>query len=155
MADGASAPPIEVAIRPEKPFIETRDGRQELNFDLLVRNATEVSYRLVAIRLSAFDRSGKLELVRELNENGHPPAIELVGERILPPNRIIDIYQPFFAFGSDLDLQRMHFELLFMELGHAAPPIALTADRHVGIDAFPRHYWSAAASFAPSHQYSR
>jgi len=144
------APDIRIATMPERPFIERRDGQQLINFDLLVRNLGPKPYTLVSIKLQVFDGGGHLELERELNENGRPPALDMIGVRLLLPGKTLDVFQPFCAFDGSVAVSRMHLELLFMEQGHAAPPAAITADRLISVDMRPMAYNPAAFSL-PLH----
>ena len=131
---------IQVSILPRRPLIERRRGQQIVNFDLLVNNAGAITYKLVCIRLKLFDRNGKLEVERELNENGKPPALDSIGQLLLPPGGVIDLYQPFYSFSPEVEVDRMHFELLFMKEGHSAPPVAIGADAIATTDARPEVY---------------
>jgi hypothetical protein len=135
---------IQIVPRPEGPFIERRDSRQFVNFDLLVRNNTQRAFRLVAIRLAVIDRTGRLELARELNENGKPPALDMIGDRVIPGGALVDIYQPFYEFGPEVDLTRMRMEFLFMEAAKPAPPVSIVADRVIAVNVQPRKYYPAA-----------
>lgn len=119
---------IQIARSPYRPFIERRNGQQLINFDLFVKNVGTKKYNLVSIKLKVFDSDDRLELGRELNENGRPPALDMIGERLLQPGKVLDVFQPFYAFDAAVDVHRMHFELLFMKEGHAVPPAAITAD---------------------------
>ena len=141
---------IQIVRRPDRPFIERRYGQQLINFDLLIQNSGTKKYDLVSIKLQVFDSGGRLELERELNENGRPPALDMIGERVLPPGKVLDVFQPFYAFDSAVDVSRMHLELLFMEQGHAAPPAAITADELVSVDVRPRSFDPTAFSL-PLH----
>ncbi len=138
---------LRVAVSPARPFIEQRGKEQRVNFDLLVQNGSTVSYDLIAIRVSVFDRAGRLELKRELNENGRPPALNVVGDRQLRPGGVIDVYQPFYEFGPEIELGRMHLECLFNETGHVAPSVPLSADATVSVDVAPQDY--APDAFLP------
>jgi hypothetical protein len=133
-------PEIAVTAAPGRPFIEMRGDQQHINFDLLVRANGQKVYRLVCIRLRVYDRSGSLEVERELNENGRPPALDLVGDRLLKPGNVMDIYQPFNSFGPEVDASMMRFELLFMAQEHAAPPVVMNADATATIEVRPRPY---------------
>ena len=141
---------FEVASRPEQPFVERRNSQQLINFDVLVKNVGTKTYNLVSIKLQVFDRGNHLELRRELNENGRPPALDIIGERLLQPGKVLDVFQPFYTFDAAVDVSRMHFEFLFMEQGHSAPPAAITADELISVDVQPRHYDPAAFSL-PLH----
>ena len=133
-------PEIAVTAAPGRPFIEMRGDQRHINFDLLVRDNGQKVYRLVCIRLGVYDRSGRLELERELNENGKPPALDMVGDRLLKPGSVMDVYQPFNSFGPEVDASMMRFELLFMEQEHEAPPIVINADATATIEVKPRPY---------------
>jgi hypothetical protein len=149
-SDSLKTGTLEVVTKPTSPFIENHKDQQYLNFDLLVKNTGHTVYALVAIKLSVFDGKGRLEIKREMNENGRPPALNVIGERLLRPGAVIDIFQPFYAFDSDVDLNRMHFDLLFMREGHPALPAPFTADEIVSVDAHPRSY-NPASYCLPLH----
>jgi hypothetical protein len=135
------APTLSVAVMPERPFIERRGSEQRLNFDLIVDNDGGAALRLVAVRLTVFDDANRVVLAREISENGHPPAIELVGRRTLPPGETLDIFNPFFAFDGDVPLHRLRYELSFMR-GDRRPgmPLAFDADLIRSIDVYPTEY---------------
>ena len=131
---------IQVNVLPGQPLIERRRGQQIVNFDLLVTNTDTIPYKLVCIRLKLFDRDGRLEVERELNENGKPPALNSIGQRLLKPGGVIDVYQPFYSFSREVQVHKMHFELLFMKEGHSTPPVAISADAMATADALPEVY---------------
>jgi len=131
---------IQVRVLPRRQLIERRKGQQIVNFDLLVHNTGAITYRLVCIRLKLFDQNGRLEVERELNENGKPPALDSVGQRLLTPDATIDIYQPFYSFSPEVRLDTMRFELLFMKEGHPSPPVTISADVMASADAHPEAY---------------
>lgn len=137
---GTTSPPLQVVVRPEEPFVEQRNGRQIVNFDLLVRNESSTAYELVGLKISVFDRAERLEVERELSENRHPPALNVVGERRLAAGSAIDIFQPFVDFGPEVELGRIHVDCLFNRAGHAAAPVALSADAIASINVRPRAY---------------
>lgn len=139
-AAGPARGDLQIDWTPRRPFIERRGAQQLVNFDVLARNAGAQSYRLVAIRLAVFDRDGRLELARELNENGRPPAIDTVGDRLLPGGGVIDIYQPFVAFDSSIHLHRMRLTFLFMSGDHPSLPVELSPDETATIDVYPVDY---------------
>ena len=143
-ADAGSHEDIQIVTRPNQLLIERRDDRQLVNSDFLIINHASKSYRLVAIKMSVFDRSGKLELARELNENGKPPALDMVGERILAAGAVIDVYQPFYEFGGELDLDRLHMEFLFLDAEKSASPVSIAVDQIASTDLRPRQAALAA-----------
>lgn len=134
---------LRVISRPVRPFVELRDGQQMVNFDLLVENSGVDTYRMVGIKLAVFDQNGRLELAREVNENGNPPSIAVIGDRVLPAKRVIDVYQPFYRFDANAELYRLKYQLLFMRDDHRSPPVALNADEIITLDVFPTAYHPA------------
>ncbi|MDQ2833038.1 MAG: M23 family metallopeptidase [Acidobacteriota bacterium] len=131
---------LEASISPITPLIEIRGQQQNVNVDLLIRNRGAESYQLIALRLAVFDQHGKLEMERELNENGTPPALPIVGDLALPAAGAIDLYQPFTTFDRSLDLSTMRFTLLFGKAGQNAAAIPLTSSATVIIDVHPKNY---------------
>ena len=149
-ADFQLSQEIQIVSKPDRPFIERRKGQQLINFDLLIKNVGIKTYNLISIKLQVFDSGGHLEVERELNENGRPPALDMIGERLLQPSKVLDLFQPFYAFDAAVDVSRMHFDFLFMEQGHAALPAAITADEIISGDVRPREY-NPAAFLLPLH----
>jgi hypothetical protein len=146
----AQTPDLSVTAHIERPYIEKRGPQQIVNFDLLVHNRGDVAYDLVALRLTVRDREGKIELIRELNENGKPPALDVLGQRHLSPGADLDIFQPFTVFDPDIDLTTLHFDLLLMKPGHAPLPVPLSADAILAIDVHP-HDYSPPSYLLPLH----
>jgi len=140
----AESSPFRISLSPISPFIEIRNRRKIVNFDVIAQNRSAVAYRLVCIRLKVYDGSGRLEIERELNNNGNPPGLDVIGQTLLGPDGILDIYQPFNSFGSEIDPYRMQFELLFMKEGEPVPPVVITADASAIVEVRPRQYIPAA-----------
>ena len=139
-ADGG-ARELDVTILPGRPFIERRGAEQRLNFDLIVDNDGPAPLRLVAVRLTVFDRADRVVLAKEIAENGHPPAIDLVGQRSLPSGGTLDIFNPFFSFEGDVPLYRLRYELSFMRRDRRpGVPLAFDADVIRKVDVFPVDY---------------
>jgi hypothetical protein len=142
-SNAAESSPLNISLSPFSPYIEIRNGRKTVNFDLIVQNRSAITYQLVCIRLKIYDRNGRLEIEKELNENGNPPALEVIGPRLLVPGGILDIYQPFYSFEPEIDLHRMQFELLFMRQGDPLPPVIFTSDASAIVEVLPRQYTPA------------
>jgi hypothetical protein len=75
-----------------------------------------------------------LEIEWELNNKGNPPGLDLIGNTLLASDDILNIYQPFYTFGSEIKLFRMQFELLFMKEGVPVPPAIISLDASVVVD---------------------
>lgn len=52
---------------PEKPIIESRDGNQFLNFDLIVRNTSKLTLHLSEIQLAVYGATHSLVMAKSLN----------------------------------------------------------------------------------------
>ena len=139
----AAAQSLTVTPHPAVPFVERRAHQQFLNFDLLIANPEPVGYTLIALKLAVYNSAGQLQLRRELNRNGHPPALDLVAPSPVPSGHVIDVFEPFTTFDDTIDLARLELTLLFNRTGHPAPPIPLTADKVLSLTLHPRAYASA------------
>jgi hypothetical protein len=134
----AAAADLVVAIAPARPIIEYRQHEKIVNFDILVVNRSTTAYRLVAVRLEVFGRDGLIEVSRQLNGNGRPAALQTIGSLRLGPGETADYFQPFERFSDQVDLHRMHIELLFMAGDRTASPIPFDADVQLETDVMPR-----------------
>jgi hypothetical protein len=136
----AAAAPLTVIAIPPAPFIELRRDHQMVQADLLVRNNTGAQLTLAALKLRVFDNHDRLVLMRELDPNGKPPAIDMMNARALPPHSTVDFFLPFTRFDGAARLHRLHIDLLFMRAGHAPLPVPFSADQVASIDLLPRAY---------------
>lgn len=141
---------IVAKVVPHPPTIEHTKLGQALNFDILLTNKEDVPYRLALITLKVYDHAGALESVRVFGENGHPPAIDIVGPRDLKAHESIDVFQPFTAFDSAVELHRLHYRLGFVRDGKRAPAILLDPDATVEFDVYPLNE-HPAAYYLPMH----
>jgi hypothetical protein len=107
--------PVKVIFRPERPLIERRDALQLVNFDFVLENTGSKPLHLNRIEISIFDSEGKLELRRELDENGRPSGMTTIEVRDLPPGGAIGIFNPFSAFGDEITLAKLSYEFFFNE----------------------------------------
>jgi hypothetical protein len=71
-----SAPSI-VMVRsaPEQPIVEVRDGKQFLNFDMVVQNASRLTLRISQIELSVYDPAHQLVMRKAINTDAFAPAL--------------------------------------------------------------------------------
>src|ERR1700736_6787877 len=98
---------VTVTFEPSIPLIEHRDGRQLLNFDLVVTNRGGHRLRLTEIEVSVFDSAGNLVMRKAVNSNGLAPGIETVARPQLDPGEIADISNPFYSLAEELPVGRM------------------------------------------------
>lgn len=112
----APAPvPVKVTVKPERPLIERRDTLQSINFDFALENTGSKPLHLNRIEISIFDREGKLELRRELDENGRPSGMTTIEMRDLPAGGAIGIFNPFSTFGDEITLAKLSYQFFFNE----------------------------------------
>jgi hypothetical protein len=133
-------PIVAVSVVPSIPFIESRESSQIVNADLLVHNNGQVALKLAAIRLKVFDKAGKLEIAREINGNGRPPALAAMGDLLLEPGKTVDLYQPFDRFDAAVDLSRLELELIFIPAREPTPPVVLIGEASVKVELRPKHF---------------
>jgi peptidase M23-like protein len=110
-----AAAPVKVTVKPERPLIERRDALQSINFDFLLENTGSKPLHLNRIEISIFDSGGKLELRRQVDENGHPSGMTTIETRDLPAGAAIGLFNPFFSFGDDITLTKLSYQLFFNE----------------------------------------
>ncbi len=143
-AASVAAPVVGVSAIPARPYIEQRGDSRSVNADLIVHNDGAMALKLAVIREQLFDAHGKLELEREVNANGNPPALAAMGDPVVPAHGIADFYQPFDRYDAALDLSRIRLTLVFLEAGKPVPPVALTGDAIAMIDLYPRRFQPAS-----------
>jgi murein DD-endopeptidase MepM/ murein hydrolase activator NlpD len=104
---------VTVTFEPSIPLIEHRDGRQLLNFDLVVVNRGGHRLRLTEIEVSVFDSAGNLVMRKAVNSNGLAPGIEAVARPQLDAGEIADIFNPFYSLAEELPVGRMEYALRY------------------------------------------
>lgn len=134
--DGMS--PISVKSSPFQPWVERDDREQRLNFDLLVHNGSGENLVLARLIAQVYDRTGRLVVQREVNGNGSPPAIAIVGGVQVTAGADVDIFEPFEVFSPEVDLHRVDLELLFLPQGAAVPPVLISSRYAAHISVSPR-----------------
>ena len=86
---------VKISHRPETPLIETVDGRNVANFDLIIENTGKDTLSITKILMKAFDSEGNLVKEKFLDANGTAPSIAIVSKRELLPMGRINVFNPF------------------------------------------------------------
>ncbi len=106
----AQQPPFTVEVQPDPVYIEHSDGEQLLNFDFVVTNHTAEPVTVGTIQVSVYDRAGKLQARKFVNNNGARPSIETIGSTTFEPNQARLVFNPLFNFDRSLELASLEFE---------------------------------------------
>lgn len=109
LGGAAAAPVIAIKPMPEHPIVETRDGRDFVNFDMVVRNQSNLTLRIAKLEVSAYDASGALVQRRALNTDAFAPSIAVIGNQLMAPGQGLDVFNPFPEFDARLPLDRLTF----------------------------------------------
>ena len=114
----SSQAPVRITIHPERPLIEHRGTLQLLNFDFQLENTGSKPLHLNRIEISVRDNTGKLILRRELDENGQPAGITTIAQREVPAGERIPVFNPFYAFGPEVRLEKLSYTFFFNDPGY-------------------------------------
>lgn len=101
---------LRVITRPEKPYIEKSTAGQVLNCDFIVENLSAEKWRIKKIEVSVFDNAGKLVTRKFVDESG---SIQTIPNRELEGKTSALIFNPFFLFDHQVELQTLRYELTF------------------------------------------
>jgi len=104
-----ASPVATIRFAPERPIIETRNGNQFVNFDMLVRNVTTVTLRISQVELGVYDSTHQLVLRRSINTDAFAASIDVIGKKTLAPDEILDVFNPFSEFESDMPLSELQY----------------------------------------------
>lgn len=109
------APPV-VTIRsaPERPIVEVRDGDKFLNFDMMVRNTSNLTLRISQIELSVFDSAHQLALRKSINTDAFAPSIAVIGKQVLAPGETLDVFNPFSQFEAQVPLTDLEYSFCLL-----------------------------------------
>jgi hypothetical protein len=113
-AETPSLPLVTIQLAPERPIIETRDGNQFLNFDLIVRNASSLTLRVSEIQLAVYDSTHSLVMMKSLNTDAFAPSIAVIGKQTMAPGEHLDVFNPFFRFDSTVPLSELRYSFCLL-----------------------------------------
>jgi hypothetical protein len=89
------SPALIIRSAPERPIVEVRDSNEFLNFEMLVRNASESTLRISQIELSVYDSAHDLVLRKSIKTEAFAPSIAVIGKQILAPGETLDVFNPY------------------------------------------------------------
>ena len=104
---------ISVSVLPAAVYREETNGSAVLHFDLQVTNSSETSFTLSAIDYLGLADDGSVVLRRTVDEHGLRPGIEVIPERVVPPDRPTVVFNPLYAFPASLGLSRLQLRCHF------------------------------------------
>jgi hypothetical protein len=130
---------VRLTIEPKEAYGEIRGTQQLVNFDLLLHNGGTRPLRINKIQVSVYDSSGVLAFRRSLDENGRPSGISTMPERVVPAGGVLDVFNPFYSFGEEMPLARLHYEIFFETLEQKEPNMLDFVAKLEG-DVYPKLY---------------
>ena len=108
------SPVLTIQSAPERPIIELRETNQFLNFDLIVRNVSRLTFRLSEIQLAVYDSTHSLVMMKFLNTDAFAPSIEVIGKQTMAPGEQLDVFNPFFRFDSTVPLAELRYSFCLL-----------------------------------------
>jgi hypothetical protein len=123
----AEAPGVTISAAPERPIVEQRGDSHLLNFDMIVRNNGNQTYRIAKIELSVYDAGRVLAARKALNTDAFAPSIAVIGEQLLAPGKGLDIFNPFSQFEAAMPLARLRYDVCLLREN---TPAQQGANRH-------------------------
>lgn len=146
---------VDIKVLPQVPLIEKDRFSQYLNFDLTIRNTSKHILDLSEMEISVIDAKGNLILRKSLNSNGQAPSIKLVGNTIIKPGEIIDIFNPFYNFLSGIPLSYLKYDFRFNyadtqpEWNNNKERLPIDFDTSITIMIRPKFYIDKTTLFLP------
>jgi hypothetical protein len=112
--EAASQSPVRITAVPDPAYIERDIGSQYVNFDLVFENTGNERLRVNRIDLVVLDKAGAVAVRRYLSvSNGMSPGIQTIPSLTIEPRRMITIFNPFFSFAADVDLNTLSYDFTF------------------------------------------
>lgn len=107
---------LSITPRPERIYIEKSAAGQMIHCDFIVENLTAENWQIQQIELSVLDKVGKLSLRKFVNESG---SIQTIPNRKLVGKTSALIFNPFFLFSHNIELQALHFRFTLVSTTNA------------------------------------
>ena len=119
----APADVLQLSSGPSRIYIETLPDRQDLNFELFLRNNGTTPLSLRRVQVSVRDAAGRLLERRLVDGNGVRPSIQTLPARAVPAGSTLTMFNPFPSFGRDLAIASLQFEMTLSGEAKDAPEI--------------------------------
>jgi murein DD-endopeptidase MepM/ murein hydrolase activator NlpD len=139
---------VTLSFEPKEAYIEKRGTDQIVNFDLLLQNGGSRPLRINKIQVSVYDSTGSLAFRRYLDENGRPSGISTVPDRLVPAGGVLDVFNPFYSFGEEMPLSRLHYEIFFEKSDEKEPNLLNFIAKSEG-DVYPKPYTNKTELILP------
>jgi murein DD-endopeptidase MepM/ murein hydrolase activator NlpD len=110
----STAGTVRILPKPSPIYIEQRAAHQYLNFDFAIENLTDDTLQISSIAVSVFDTKGKLAQRKFVDSSGFSPSIQTIAEREIDSRQSLLVYNPFYAFDSEIELTTLHYTFTFV-----------------------------------------
>lgn len=100
-------------VLPATVYAEPDPRGWRLNFDLILSNPLSAPVAIDYVELEAFDADGHLVTRRHLGGGGTPPAIDMLGPRVVPALGRLQLFNPFAVLPADLSFETLRFGVYY------------------------------------------
>lgn len=107
---GAALP---VRTIPDRPLIEDTRFGQAMNFDFEIRNGTDQTIELTAVRATVRNNDGKAVQRLEVNNGGFAPGLSTIPVRVWKAGETHIVFNPFHTLSADIALGRIDYTFEF------------------------------------------
>ena len=126
----ADADSLQLSSGPTRIYIEALADRQDVNFELFLRNDGPVALSLRRVQLSVRDAQGRLLERRLIDGNGVRPSIQTVPTRDVPAGASLTVFNPFPSFARDLPIATLQYQLTLSAEADDAPELVRSIEVH-------------------------
>lgn len=102
---------VTVEVSPQPAWVVADSAGQSLNVDLIVQNHIDEAIDLDEVRISIFDRAGKLQLRKFIDGNGTRPSIRTADVPEIAAGATALVFNPFQELDARLELHSVRFDL--------------------------------------------
>lgn len=128
---------LKIITRPEKIYIEKSKVNQLLNCDFIVENLTDEKWKIKHIEISVFDSAEKLVTRKFVDESG---SIQTIPNRELESKTSALIFNPFFSFDHNIELQKLLYRFTFVSVRNEDEEDKDEVEKIVEITISPEYY---------------